>query len=329
MTLKRIGPALAANGVGAVASNRRYCPQCVNEMKCHEGGIIWEPLVWSLSSLTCCPIHNEPLHFACSERGELVERQSELPDCLRHDRRDNCEDWQRAESLKLAAFCAEDPDDQVTKDAPKVFLNTYMQYRSMALADFCQITGLPYGNLKRQTEGKIGFTLRTVFKIAQRLALSPTDVLAEPVETARKDSLFSVANHGDDAATSALPDMRRNHAKQVYGELLKDIQNLLASDPLLPSLRSVCHARGVSTGYARYRMPKDVAEFMARHQREAMAQHMKRWKEATDAAKAALAEAGSCRPSLKRTERLLREKTGLPKHLLSPALREAALSRCK
>lgn len=322
-TLKRIGPALTTNVSGATAPKRRYCPLCVEEMKCSETAIVWEPLVWTLPMLTCCPVHDEPLYFASNERGELDTLKDHLSPYPLRERRDRHEDWCYAESLRLMAFCAEDPEDFVINDAPKAFLNTYMQSRNMGLADFCQITGLPYGNFKRHATGEMKFTLRTVFGVAQRLALSPTSLLAEPVETALSEGLFSLAEHAINVATSATPCRRPMHDKQVYSELLGDMQRLLASKQPLPSLRSICHARGVSTGYARHALSTQVAEFIARRLQEASDRRMRLKLEAKAAVAAARGESETSATGLKRTERVLREKTGLPKHLLMSALHKA------
>lgn len=299
---------------------RRYCILCLRGAKPHQEGLAWEPLAWALPTLTCCPMHGMPLHFASNEWKGLAEIDEPNQDrFIQQERRSNLEPWLRAESLKLMAFCAAEPNHLVSDGAAQLFLNTYIQHRHMALADFCQLTGLPYGNIGRQMAGTTGITLKMVFVIAQRLALSPIEILAEPVEAAKNDSLFCIADHGEIAA---LHGTHPHKDRRVHKALLGEIRVMLASKRSLPSFRSVCHKRGVSTGFARHRMPLEAAEFNARRRRELMAERCKRRRQAISVAKQALRIEPS-RSSLKRTEQRLRKKTGLSKRLLSAALRGA------
>lgn len=322
-TLQRIGPALAKNSVLAMAKERRYCPLCLIEMK-NTDGVIWEPLHWSLSTLACCVVHDVALQFSESKWLDLkfpdeIEWSSHFS--LRNE--ESYTKWLCEESLKLLRFCVVDPEDFVREDAIRLFLNTYMRSNHLELADFCQITGLPYGNLKRQTAGTLGFTLKTIFNIAQRLALSPVDIFADPIGIARQNVLFSVADHAHEVEASTVPVSHPHHSTQVRDELLFVIQALLASSQPLPPLAHVCHARGLSTGFARYRLPIEVKEFLKRRRRERSEGRLIRRSEATQVANEALRDSEGV-GNLKRTEEKLRKQTGLPKHLLLPALRTAA-----
>jgi hypothetical protein len=87
----------------------------------------------------------------------------------------------------------------------------------------------------------------------------------------------------------------------VRDELLFVIQALLASSQPLPPLAHVCHARGLSTGFARYRLPIEVKEFLKRRRRERSAARLIRRSEATQVANEAL-RASEGVGNLKRTE---------------------------
>jgi hypothetical protein len=65
-----------------------------------------------------------------------------------------------------------------------------------------------------------------------------------------------------------------------------------------------------------------TTEYLARRRRESIAERMRLRKDASRVADQAL-RGMSGAVSLKRTEQILRKKTGLAKHILSPALKRA------
>lgn len=319
MTLLRIGPALTANCMGVISFKRRHCLECVREMKLSEDLPLGEPLIWTLATISTCPVHGTRLEIA-----DGVAWHG--PDAYPSDRPSKYECWQVSESMKLLEFCSAEPLNQVITNAPQVFLSAFIRQRHLALADFVQLTGLPYGNLKRQIDGRLRVSLKTLFAMAQRLALSPLDILADPLGAARSETLFSIADHAREVTESAKAGKHPHHAKQVYEQLKVDMTELLASDKALPALRTVCHSRGVSTGFARYRMSDIANKYQARRCRESIAERTRLRKDASRAAEQALRGMNGA-VSLKRTEQMLRKKTGLAKHILSPALRRALVEK--
>lgn len=320
-TLQRIGPALSKNNTSLIAKERRYCPRCKQEMAEDEVAD-WEPLAWGLATLTCCVKHDIPLEIAPSEwhkLGQLADPR--LRSYLVTARRGDDGAWCKEESRKLLRFCASDPTNLVREGAPRLFLNTYLQVRHLQIADFCQVTGLPRGNLSRQMTGELSFTLRSVFGVAECLAVSPTDIFEDPVAVAEEVTLLNIPDHGPELSRSHAA--HPHHSVDVYRSLKRELLALLQSSDPLPPLTQVCHARGVSTGFARHRMPAEVRDYHRRRRGEMLKQRQELRTRASQVAQEGIKKS-SGRLSLKRTERELRAQTGLPKHLLLPALQKAA-----
>jgi TniQ len=49
-----------------IRSNRRWCPECVDELWLPTG---WDPLLWSIGDLACCPLHNCDIVSSCQNCG--------------------------------------------------------------------------------------------------------------------------------------------------------------------------------------------------------------------------------------------------------------------
>ena len=55
-------------GYALVSRRRRWCPVCYEDMR-ESHGRCWDPLVWHLAALTCCPIHSLCLSESCPDCG--------------------------------------------------------------------------------------------------------------------------------------------------------------------------------------------------------------------------------------------------------------------
>jgi hypothetical protein len=75
---------------------RAYCPECYDEWRGHHQ-VVYDPLLWAVSTVTVCPRHRSRLrlrclHKACLEQMPLLSPRSRLGHCPR------CEGWLGASS---------------------------------------------------------------------------------------------------------------------------------------------------------------------------------------------------------------------------------------
>lgn len=319
-TLLHLEPALGRNGMGALSPARRFCPDCVSAMQANISNTVAEPLLWNLSPICCCPIHRRSLVVAGSEwQRPLEDRQPGIPSFSRWD---PYESWRIAEAMKLLTYSIDRPKQLAQTNAPLQFLRAFMKHRHLHLCDLAQLTGCPHGNLQRQLEGTLRMSLKTVFALAQRLALSPVDILFDPEITATPASLFDESIHAREVATHVPRTSHPRRPKTVLAEMQHRLKTLLDSTAPLPPFKSVCLSAGVSTGYVWHRLPAASAAYRKRRKRECAHRRTCRKKEAEAHARQLIAAEGI--PSnLRRMEGALRVKTGLSKNLLERALKSA------
>jgi hypothetical protein len=323
-TLQRIGPALSASSRESIVRQRRYCMSCLRNFLDRDDGIVWEPLIWSLATITCCPLHGVPLHAlrrAWSEvRPSKGDDIAHLPDGKAFNSR---EDWRVSESCRLVAFCASDPFCVTPHNSPSVFINEYMKVNRLSVLMFSKIMGWSQIAIHRKIGGKEHTCLRTVFELADSLAVSPTNILSDPIGAARQLSLFSPSEQrtpvsSDKHARSIL----RSQREMTYDQFSSDLSMLLKCNKPLPPFSKLCRAHGVSTGYARYHFPEEASRYLVRRSAEVKKRRRLRTREAYALAHQAILDDAQRYASvnLKAIEKNLRDVSGLPKHLLSMAL---------
>jgi hypothetical protein len=320
-TLIRVGPSLTSNSSGAIVSKRRFCQRCAVKMIGIDSGVLWEPMIWSMATITRCPIHGQPLAEASHQwKGfDLIVRNhvatksspSSMPDLER---------WRYVETMRLIDYCSIAPDDFTPKDSPSMFIHEFLVRREMSMLDFSKHVGIGTAGIERKVHSEQGTSLKVVFNLAQKLAVSPVDILSNPVEAARQISLFELPK---DMGTS-LVTKRNLHPSKTSDLLRMDIRQLLASEKELTPFEMVCRARGVSPGFARHNMPNEFSSFMKRRWREIGQRNANRRYRAYAIAREALTDPDDpdASVSIKRTEKALRARSGLPKHLLLRALTE-------
>lgn len=322
MTLLRLGPALAGYSQGVLSSCKRLCAKCMETMVMGEKAPECRPILWSLATISFCPVHKVPLVIdpGSLRASSMLEIAAMRQGSLRWN---SYAQWRLDETFALLSFCSDVAANDVVVDAPKVFLNEYMARRHLTLADMAQLSGAHYGNLKRQLEGTLRVTLATVFAIGQRLAISPLGILTDPRGAARTTSLFDIHDHAKDVEGSIPKGSHRHHPHQVLKQLRGRMVALLAMQAPLPALRSVCHEMNVSTGYARHHLSAETTEYLHRRLREAMKVRMARRDAARTEAKQVVGKFGKGLP-IKHIEIELRKRTRLPKYLLLDELARAS-----
>lgn len=324
-TLIRIGPSLTSNSSGAIVSKRRFCQMCTVEMSGIGGGVLWEPMIWSMATIARCPVHGQPLTEASHQwrnldlavHDHVAARSSKLP-------MPDLEQWRYVETMRLFDYCAVAPENFTSKDSPSTFIREFLIRHGMSLANFSKHVGIAWGGIERKMHGEQGTSLKVIFNLAQKLALSPVDILSNPVEAARQMPLFDLPCD----VGKGLEAHRNIHPAQTCDLLVMDLRQLIASEKELPPLEMVCRARGVSPGFARHSMPNEVSSFMKRRWRENGIRAANRRHHAYVVAHEALTDPDDpdASVSIKRTEKALRLRSGLPKHLLLRALTETRLN---
>jgi hypothetical protein len=322
MTLRRIGPALTRKGGGALASTRRYCRLCIERMAEDAAHGIWEPLLWSMATISFCPIHKIPLDIATHGWKPLIAAPRKSRSTTGNRQYDD-QSWSTHETLRILAFCADDPERLVPENSPSQFIAEYITAHGLDMSSFSKITGLSPTSVNRKVYDGQRTTLAGVFRIARALAICPLAILADPLDTAREASLFKVP--GDSGRVRAPDYPSRFRGPSVHRQLLADIVSLLSSASQLPPFDSVCRARGVTPGFARHRMPIEVSQYVTRRDRELRLARERRRDLAYRVAHEALGGVTDLAEvrSFKAIERMLRARTSLPKHLLERSLQKA------
>ncbi len=320
-TLLRIGPSLTPIATGSIVTKRRYCGMCASEMRVDDEQPLWEPLIWSLATVGRCPLHGrfldqaghqwksfDSLHIA---PGTVRLRRGTVP---------HLEQWRIAETSSLIDYCSTEPMALTVENAPTVFIAEFMAQHRLSVLEFAKRTGFGYTSIERKLGGAQKTSLTSVFSLAQRLAMSPIDILSDPISTARQTSLFDFSGDID-----RYPENRKKAHPAVTRDLLvSDLRRLLASSSALPPLELVCRARGVSTGFARHSMPGEVSSYTIRRFGEIGERRNRCHERARRLAEEALTDPDDPDAilSMKRTEKKLRAVSGMPKHVLQQALIE-------
>lgn len=326
-TLQRISHSLTLNATGSIVTKRRYCKSCLAQLLMRGNTPLWEPLIWSLATVSCCPLHERPLDIADSQWRKFHPNDLKLSESqTKRNRADYLERWKIGETRKLIDYCSKEPASFTIENAPEIFISEFIRLQRMSPLEFSKKVGLGYTSVTLKISRTQKTSLSSVFFIAQRLAISPVDILDDPMVAAGQGSLFDISS-ANEINTPCLEAGRRPHALTKCHQLRDDLHLLLASPDPVPSLASVCHARGVSTGYARYRIPAVTIEYLTRYARDQNLRREQRRVEAHRVARMALLEclSHSGNASLKKVEQVTRSRTGLPKHVLAAALREELL----
>lgn len=316
MTLLKVSPALSAGSRQAQYSYRRICPICQASFSESQYTSTFEPLLWTLSTVSYCHIHRLPLEKFDSSSDDEIRRTSYGPPRWR-----TYESWDLTESILLIRYCADASMPKAPFQAPQTFLREFLNVRGMGIADFAQLMGDTASNVQHRVDG-MGVTLETVFRFGRRLAISPLEILVSPVLAARSTTLFDIADHARTALGEDRVEHREMHPLATQQKLRNLVEVALSKADPLPPFREVCHSLPVSTGFGRYHLGELAVAYTRRRRVEANDQRVARRQAATAAAHDTLRSQG-LHSSLKRTERAIREQTGLPKLLVREGLRAA------
>jgi hypothetical protein len=202
-----------------------------------------------------------------------------------------------------------------------------MRVNGISVLEFSKILGWNGMAISRKISGIDRTCLRTVFELANTLAISPTDILGDPIGAAQQRSLFELSEcDAHSAKTRQAHNAINSRRAMIYDRLISCIRDLLENDDPLPPFVKVCRAHGVSTGYVRYHLPVESRRFLQRRCGEVVRLRKRRKNEAYVVARRAIADRARLGfpISLKSIEKQLRLATGLPKHLLTTALISAA-----
>lgn len=324
-TLQRISPSLTPRSTDSIATKRRYCQKCVMQMEKSSDQPIWEPLVWSVATIARCPSHGTPLRYAVNQWKDLEREERWIAPRPQIKGLAWQDEWHIIETVKLVRFCSSHPEQLTTDHAPTKFISGIMNQRGMTSSELAARTGFSKANLDRKILNAQQTTLGALFIIAERFAVSPVDILEDPYGAVRQASLFDPLD-GDHVGVYRSVRGRKIRGRNVFDNIQAHLRKILASRDPVPSFASVCRSWGVSTGFVRYGLPEETCRYTARRSIEQARRRLDRRERAYRLARDALTDGqGDAAPSmgLKRVVRQLRESSGMPKHLLARALRDA------
>lgn len=314
-TTLRLGDTLARNHVGAIHTRAVYCPACLPSMLDIANGLSWAPLLWSLSVVTECAVHQcrmLPVHTFKNDarKPQLVSHVPWTPEKA----------WQHAEARRLVDYCADNGNSMMRAGTFGNFLGA-LRSQTPDLGDhaFAVAIGLNEANVRRCLEDGARPGLRTVFKVGSALACSPVEILTEGHYCIRNGSLFDRVLMNSSLRRARTFPTRRHSQRQVE-RIGVALASLLANDASLISLPKFAAPHGVTVGMLRHAFPDRVRAYTLRRCQEQL-RHAQRLREQARTACVDYASDNSGLFSMKLAVKTLMRVTGLSKHLLADELR--------
>ncbi len=323
---------------GSIVKGFRWCPECFSEQQALDRPCYFK-LIWHLGAVQKCPLHRTPFLSECEHCGC---DQTSYKRAGSFDRCAQCEanlalrkkplspnvisaSWQDIglDVVHLLDQVADKKPSELPEDGVRLSLNdifdNYWQRREEE--KLYQHLGRDY--LLAMMFDQTPVSLDMARRIAFRLGLSLFDLVSgnggKTTQTLIQDSLFET-----------LPDYlqpihRHRHNHKV---VLRRIKAAVRKSPEPMSLKALAGKVGISVGYMDYQHPALAAEIKLRHREfQAQKQLRKTYQAQRIALDFFLSEKYSEEPqSRKRAYKVLRDETGLPKHLLKKAIKTAYFS---
>jgi len=269
MTLLRLGEVLSTQHL--LRAQQAWCPGCLEEWRC-SGSPIYEPLLWAIASVSCCPVHLCALSVHCPHCGRTLHTlsaRSRPGYCCR------CQQWlgqqcalDRASSAaqpsllaahsigNLLAACAE---AAFSGDLFKANLRRCIgSLTDGNINRFCAASGMTYDSAAHWLSANGRIRLELLLSVCTRLELSPLRFLTEPL--------------ADTDFESARDVIRRNtaHIRTRRGQIRinEHLARALREEPPI-SLREVASQLGYSLTRSLRRRNPDVCNQISDRYRKA------------------------------------------------------------
>lgn len=258
---------------GEFAKNFRWCPECFSEMK-RMGSEPYFKLIWSMASVTACPIHRTPYEEFCGACGATQNTY------IRNRPADQCQKCFEPLSIRYINLKPEDiapswmdigsdivemftrlgeiPERNFKVGGPYQSLHEVSEiyYKQGRIIEFNKI--LPHRYIREVMSGQSKLALITARRLAFRLGVSLYDFLsgaAGRVTHSLDAEVFCALAPG---YLEARPKMQKDHKS-----IVKKAKYYIEAQPSPPSLKEIAKALGVSVGYFEYRHPALVSHWVA------------------------------------------------------------------
>lgn len=318
-----------------VANHFRWCPECLQEMVLTQQPVYFK-LIWHMTAVETCPVHRTPLidHCpACDKTQDTYSKRNPLSDCPHC----HCFIGQRSAELNLHQIKPSWHSD--SGDIVKLFEDLS---QTPALA-------LPPNGVKISMEQIFDWYWRhnreedmyAMFPRDQLICLldseRPVDLkLARRFAYQLGLSLYQLMN-GEAHLTSAILNRHwvcslppsfmliKSKERRQPSKVIKKVQAALAEALEPPSLPALARQVGVSVGYLEYRFPALVTQVVSKHQAFRYQVRLRKIHHAqVESMKFFFSEQYDKYPkSRKAAYRVLRDETGLSKHVLKAAIQTA------
>jgi hypothetical protein len=275
LTFSRLGTLVAEHRI--LHRTQAWCPECLEQWR-KSGKPVYQPLIWTLSSLKTCPTHGYSLEERCPECGRSHAPlgrycwNGTCPRCSMWLGKVPCNDGDRPKSSVAAwhAFAAKAlarfmvdlqslPDGVPHATFPSNVMDFVRNrfggnYSALARAlRVHRITAFDWANGKQRPAPASLVTLSCCFGGAAM------DWVAHRVELA---ALHETRPIGQSVAEIVRRPLRR-HAPETVRAHLSSVLQAAAFPP--PSFSAVCRQLGVNQTVAKRRCPELAAEFMSRY----------------------------------------------------------------
>jgi len=339
-TLLRFRYVLSTNANESIVPTRRWCSSCIAD-DLDKGDSGYDPLIWSIRSVSMCPKHDCWLVSACPH---CMSPQQYLPyggATRTHCNRCGCslgartghatpspsELWCRAELSDLLTRGGDKPFDS---DAPHAFLTAFVRLVGKGVAPIAREVGIDAHTIRGLLGNPIKKpTLATVLRLSASVQQPVELLLGAPLAAAAQGQFsFDAPRHERIVRTRLSSALR-----QQLGDALR--KAAYDEGQALPrSVASICREHRVTQGCAHYAFPVLVSRVSARRMGYLAAHAANVEGEALLIVKrhlATLAPADIEAFSQKKLVKQLMETSRLPKRSLARAVRasiDLAMQQC-
>jgi len=196
MTLLRLAGVLWVRNL--LRTKRAWCPCCLEDWRC-SGCRIYEPLLWALDPVTCCPTHRCALSVQCPHCGQslhTLSARSRPGYCCR------CRQWLGQPCLSeqssvetsaglataygIGALLAGSAEDKsFSSDLFRENLRLCIEYLTDGnVSRFCVATGMTYDKAAHWLSPGRNISLELLISVSAQLGLSPLRFLSETLTNA-------------------------------------------------------------------------------------------------------------------------------------------------
>ena len=259
---------LDSMGKGLFHSSKKWCPECLHQWR-KAGEALYEPLIWSLQSLECCPIHQCVLKNVCSSCGarqHMVQRVLPVGYC--------------PECGLFLGESANEVDRQVVSQKEQYLLDLVVSRHlvkkgcslQLLLRDGIRVVMSQLGvTSTKKLEALLSFSQATISqwfsdgKRGTRPTLSTLLNFCVAVQVSPADLLFHHERMSPVAQIAEL-DSRQSYENADQRDWVEhQLTNIVKNHNEIISVNQVAEQLKVGVSYLRYHFPEKSAELVAKN----------------------------------------------------------------